>query len=256
MLRCSTADTSQDAEFHAQRASIGEAVSARGLSLGHGDVLEEVGVSGSAARRPQLEKVLELAYAGEVSHLFVADLDRLGRAGEETLWNVRQLVDDCDVEVIIARQPIDLRTLPGRLYLFAAAMAGLCKLDTVSKSTAAAYTSNPADVPAPVRVHPEGVTVARKSGKRVGQPPLLWTETDDARLLGAFKAGLGAVTIAESEQFYVGRMRQVDHMGRRVGDVPKGEKFVFSAWREFMQRPSAQAIRDRLAILLEREAKS
>jgi DNA invertase Pin-like site-specific DNA recombinase len=212
LLRCSTEH--QDTDFLAQRADVQAYLDAHGLEVAPDDWREEAGVHGDAERRPVLDKIREEAAAGAVSHVIAADFDRLGRAGEETLWIVRQLVDVCKVEVVIARHPtVDLRTLQGRLMLFALAMAGLCKLDTVQRSTSAAFTKV------------NGVTVARRSGKKCGTPGFVWTPEQDAELL---------------------RLRHVEKMSPEA----IAEACVLSVLRGGVPRfPKASALRDRLKAL-------
>lgn len=82
--RVSTLD--QDPTLGRQQLEL--AARARGL-----DLVEQIEETGSGARndRPGLRRVLELARAGQVSHVLVWKLDRLGRSAIDVLHNVQQL---------------------------------------------------------------------------------------------------------------------------------------------------------------------
>jgi DNA invertase Pin-like site-specific DNA recombinase len=70
------------------RDELRRAAAARGL-----EVVAEVEETGSGARndRPGLARVLELARAGQVAHVLVWKLDRLGRSSIDVLATVREL---------------------------------------------------------------------------------------------------------------------------------------------------------------------
>lgn len=238
LLRCST--DKQDLDFAAQRASIQTYLDAKGLVVAPEDWREERAVSGAREtdKRPVLARILEeAAVEKSVSALIVADFDRLGRAGEETLWIVRQLVDDCGVQVVIARCPgLDLTTFEGRCVLFAFAIGGLAKLEAVSKSTSAAFMRDL-----------DGITVSRRHGKRVGRAPLEWPEGSAALLAGKRTADFQALAAAQT--IACTRRVALDAQGRLCAkkDTPFaswGVETVFPTWRT-LQRRAAELRRNR-----------
>ncbi|MEN9797305.1 MAG: hypothetical protein RL653_1001 [Pseudomonadota bacterium] len=109
-VRTSTTDQDGAAQLHALK----RAAEARGWL----DVREfvDLGHSGAKASRPALDELKRAARAGEVGHVMVVGLDRLGRS----LRDLLVLLDDlaaAGCSVVSLREGVDLSTPAGRLQV-------------------------------------------------------------------------------------------------------------------------------------------
>lgn len=86
-----------------QRAALHKLAAARSLTI-----TREYAVTGSAytgAHRPELERMLEDAHAGEFNTLLIWALDRLSREGPITAFQVVQQLQQAKVQVVSLTEP-------------------------------------------------------------------------------------------------------------------------------------------------------
>lgn len=232
LLRCST--DRQDVDFATQRADVSAWLAGAGLVVAPEDWREEVAMSGASRVRPVLDRILDEAERGELSHVICADFDRAGRSGARTVAMVEDLAEDYGVAVVFARErwiierPI---SFDSRVLLLAKSIGGLAKLEAVSSSTRGAYVKNAA-----------GVTVSRRNGKRVGQPPLEWTPAGDAEILRLRAEGLSVENVAARKTVRAIRRRGFDEDGRLAWETEK----PVVRFDVVEVTPGATAIRQRL----------
>ncbi len=75
------------------------------------------GFSGSNLERPALQRLLEEARAGRVSHVLVYKLDRLSRSQKDTLYLIEDVFRPNGVEFISINESMDTATPMGRLMV-------------------------------------------------------------------------------------------------------------------------------------------
>lgn len=75
--------------------------------------IRDEGESGTNFDREGIKEVFRLASAGEITHLLVDDVDRLGRTTPETLYFIHLLQTECDVEIISSAGRIDTTQIRG-----------------------------------------------------------------------------------------------------------------------------------------------
>lgn len=155
LLRCST--DNQDSDFKAQRESVLPWLATYGLTVAPEDWREEPDVSGARWKRPVLERILDEAGRGEITHVICADFDRAGRSGFRTCAMVETLVEVTRITVVFVREGLILRPpeieFKDKAYMAALGIGGMAKIDACSNATR------------------PGMAVAKKLGKAVGKPP-------------------------------------------------------------------------------------
>lgn len=109
-------------------------------------------VSGVATRRPQLDKLLDHARAGDT--IVIWRLDRLGRSMKHLLELIEDL-EDRDISLVSLNEQIDTTSANGRLMLRMLASLAAFERDLLSERTRA------------------GVLAARKQGRVGGRPRAL-----------------------------------------------------------------------------------
>ena len=216
LLRCSTEH--QDAEFTSQRASIEPYLAKYALVVAEDDWRREIGVSGAALIRPELDRIRQEAEAGAISTLICANFDRAGRSGFHTAAMVEDLVEDHGVHVVFVQEGLDLKkplAFKDRAVMAALSIGGMAKLEMVSLSTSAAFGRNAA-----------GVTVALASGLKVGNPSYRWEPEQDAALLALVRGKASPELIAATPELRltVARGAKLSHpsareMRRRLGEL-------------------------------------
>src|SRR5271155_1455281 len=111
------------------------------------------GISGSKARRPGLDAMMNDARRGEFSVLLVAAFDRVARSAKNFLEIVDEL-HDLEIEFISAREAIDTSTPMGKMFVtLIGSIAELEKSILVERIRA-------------------GMRRARMEGQRLGRAPL------------------------------------------------------------------------------------
>lgn len=139
--------------------------------------------SGTLARRPELDKVLEYLRSGD--SLVITKLDRLGRS-------VRNLIDlalDLDrrgVSLKVLHQGIDTSTPGGRLFFHIVASIAEFERDLISERTK------------------DGLDAARARGRKGGRRPVL-SEEQAAHLREQWNNGQGKTPTELARLFGIGR---------------------------------------------------
>lgn len=90
-----------------QVESLKETAASYGVSLVQ-DPIKDKGKTGTNFRRPGIREVFRLAADGEITHLFVNDVSRIGRNAPETVYFVYKLQDQFDVTIILTNGPLDV----------------------------------------------------------------------------------------------------------------------------------------------------
>lgn len=156
----------------------------RAVALRELELVEEIEETGSGARndRPGLQRVLELAASGQVTHVLVWKLSRFGRSSLDSQTNIR-LLNRAGVTFVCTSQMLESGPrgagAVGNLLMRILTAAAEFELDTIREQTLL------------------GVARARALGKRLGRPP---TWVDLRRLEKMARAG-----------------RSVSRMARRLG---------------------------------------
>lgn len=237
LLRCST--DLQDAEFAGQRADVERYLGEHGLTVAPEDWRPEIAVSGACRSRPVLERIIDEAERGEVSHILCADFERAGRSGSRTCVMVEDLVDDYGVTVVFVRERWTLTkplTFDNKVLMLAKSIGGMAKLDSGSRATKAAFHQV------------AGVRVSRRNGKRVGSPGYEWSKELNDELLALDKRGMTSVQIAESG-ITVPRRRLVDEDGRLPASVPKEQRKPGVRFVTMREVPSVTSVKEQLRAL-------
>lgn len=170
--RVSTVDQNQ----HAARVDL--RASARRMGLRVVLDVRETG-RGTNNDRPGLVRVLQAAQAGDIDQVLVWKLDRFGRSAFDLLGNIRQL-EASGVRFVAVTQGIDIR--PGgdpmsRLVLTLLSAIAEFERDLIVERTRL------------------GLANARRSGRRLGRPPVATPPPEEVRKLKA--RGLGWEAVAE-----------------------------------------------------------
>jgi len=140
---------------------------------------EEEAVSGAAKRRPELDRLLADARRGRVGTLVVAALDRLGRSAIGVMNNLHEL-DAAGVRVVSLRESLDFGTAAGRLVASVLAHVAEIERENLRARTRA------------------GLAAARKRGKTLGRPRLVWSPEEIDQLRRMRAEGLTWAQIGES----------------------------------------------------------
>lgn len=163
LLRISTGDQDLDV----QRGQV------EAWARAHGIVVEqwiEETISGAAARRPQLEQLLDDARRGRVGTVVVVALDRLGRSALNVIQNIHAL-DEAGTRVVSLRECLDFSTPAGRLVASVLAHVAEIERETLRERTRA------------------GIAAARRRGRHPGRPRLVFRDAEVADLRAALAAG-------------------------------------------------------------------
>lgn len=113
-------------------------------------------VSGASAKRPELDKMMEAAARRHFDALLVFDLSRLTRLGPADAFGIVERLNTSKVEFWSATEEHFRTTGPaGQMFIALAAYLASAERDTILS-----------------RIH-AGIERARKSGKRLGRPPVL-----------------------------------------------------------------------------------
>ena len=158
-LRVSTLD--QDPE--SQGLEVRAFVTARGWQVV--ETYQDVGISGSKARRPGLDRLLKDAWHGRFQAVVVWDLSRMARS---TL-NALQLLQEfqaMDVRLVAVKQTFDTDTPLGRAFFTLAAMFAELEREILIERVRA------------------GMARAKAEGKRIGRP-VRWVDLEQLRRLRA-----------------------------------------------------------------------
>ncbi len=143
----------------AQRDRLSRFVVERGL-----DVVEFIvdeGLSGTTLDRPGVQRVVELAKAGEVDAVVVTKADRISRNVRDLL-NLGALLEEHGVALLTVDEAFDTSTPIGKaLHMMRITFAAL-EADLAASRTR------------------EALAAAREKGVRLGRPPLGWTKVGDA----------------------------------------------------------------------------
>ncbi|WP_420182089.1 recombinase family protein [Haloarcula sp. KBTZ06] len=75
------------------------------------DPIVDEGETGTDFNRPGIQEVAALAEMGEISHLIVDDISRIGRSAPETLAFIANLKSDHDVTILTPTGPLDISQL-------------------------------------------------------------------------------------------------------------------------------------------------
>jgi len=143
----STTGKGQDAEL--QLAELRSVASQRGWVIA--SEFGDVGVSGSVAKRPELDRLMALARAGKLDAVAVWRFDRFARSTRHLLTALDEF-RSCSVEFISLREQIDTTTPIGKaVFTIVAAVAEL-ERDLIRERVQA------------------GVDRAKAAGKHCGRP--------------------------------------------------------------------------------------
>lgn len=118
---------------------------------------EEHATSGTASKRPTLDRLLADARRGRIGTLVVVALDRLGRSAIAVMNHLHEL-DAAGVRVVSLRESLDFGTAAGRLVASVLAHVAEIERDNLRARTRA------------------GIAAARKRGAKIGRPRLVWTD--------------------------------------------------------------------------------
>lgn len=178
LIRVST--DSQDVEV--QRQQVERWAMSQGVELA--EWFEEHATSGAAKKRPTLDRLLADARRGRIGTLVVVALDRLGRSAIQVMTCLHEL-DAVGVRVVSLRESLDFGTAAGRLVASVMAHVAEIERENLRARTRA------------------GLAAARKRGKTLGRPRLVWTDEELAELRAMRADGATWERITESGSFKV-----------------------------------------------------
>lgn len=144
-LRVSTLD--QDPE--SQGREVRGFVAARGWEIV--ETYQDLGISGSKARRPGLDQLLKDAWRGRFQAVVVWDLSRMARSTLNALQLLQEF-QDMKVRLVAVKQTFDTDTPLGRAFFTLAAMFAELEREILIERVRA------------------GMARARAEGKRIGRP--------------------------------------------------------------------------------------
>jgi DNA invertase Pin-like site-specific DNA recombinase len=115
------------------------------------ETYQDIGVSGSRARRPALDQLIKDAWRGRFEAVVVWDLSRIARSTLHALELLREL-EQMKVRLIAVKQTFDTNTPLGRAFFTLAAMFAELERSILIERVRA------------------GMARARAEGKRIGRP--------------------------------------------------------------------------------------
>ena len=121
-------------------------------------------VSGAAARRPVLEKVMERVRKGSVGTLVFYELERMGRDMPRIVATISQ-IEAAGARVVTVRRGIDTGTPMGRAYAYIAGVFAEIELAAIRERVKS------------------GMERARKAGKQIGRSRIEWKDEDYEKLV-------------------------------------------------------------------------
>ncbi len=158
-LRVSTLDQDPESQGREVRAFL----AARGWEIV--ESYQDVGISGSKARRPGLDRLLKDAWRGRFQAVVVWDLSRMARSTLNALQLLQEF-QEMKVRLIAVKQTFDTDTPLGRAFFTLAAMFAELEREILIERVRA------------------GMARARAEGKRIGRP-VRWVNIDELQRLRA-----------------------------------------------------------------------
>lgn len=149
-------------------------------------IFADQGISGTKTSRPEFDKMLEAAKAGEFTAVMVWRFDRASRSTMHLLT----LLDDLrahDVDFISIREQVDTSTAAGKLMFTMISAFAQFERDSISDRTKAAMKR------------------LKSEGKQVGRAQ----EIDRAKVLELAKAGKKAPAIAQTMGISASHVRRI-----------------------------------------------
>lgn len=160
--RCSTFDKGQDPEL--QLAPLREYCKKRGFAIAEEYV--DSGISGTKDRRPQLDKLMEIARKRQIDLIIVWKLDRFGRSLKQLVIVLEEL-SNLGIGFISYQDSLDLTTPQGRLMFHIIGAMAEFERELIRERVKA------------------GIENARRKGKKIGRKaaPLM----DIAKIIDIYK---------------------------------------------------------------------
>lgn len=171
LLRVSTSEQSTDA----QRLGIEAWAKARGVYVTRW--LEEHGVSGTAKSRPVLDEIVAAAEAGRVDRVVVAELSRVGRSMLRVVTTMHKL-QEAGVVLVSVKEGVDTGTPMGKAMAHIVGVFAEMERERLIERTR------------------EGMEAARRKGRQIGRPSIVWDEEADAELVRMRTSGMSLRAIA------------------------------------------------------------
>jgi len=190
--RCSTHDKGQDPEL--QLAPLREYCERRGFDIA-GQYADN-GVSGTKDRRPQLDRLMDVARKRQVDIILVWKLDRFGRSLKQLVTALDEL-SSLGIGFISYQDNLDLTTPQGRLMFHIIGAMAEFERELIRERVKA------------------GLDNARRKGKRLGRKPIPSIDRDKVVALFEKDASLSVRKIAKKvgmSSGFVGRVLKEHRM--------------------------------------------
>ncbi len=147
--RCSTHDKGQDPEL--QLVPLREYCQKRGFTIA-GEYVDN-GISGTKDRRPQLDRLMDVARKRHIDHILVWKLDRFGRSLKQLVTTLDELLG-LGIGFISYQDNLDLTTPQGRLMFHIIGAMAEFERELIRERVKA------------------GLENARRKGKKLGRKPI------------------------------------------------------------------------------------